>query len=421
LNTDQLEEYCKKEEYMTCTVAIATGLTSFRGNLLGWAQDTAHEWETLRITLVIPKKGNRYFKHCGPVPDEHFPILNEKGISIAGFHRSGMESLPYPGRPKYITEDELMRTSNSAREYLNTLSENMTKYGTLGFRGNNAIGRMIVDTKEGYLFEGANLIYGDPANYAIHGPMTDQVFACGNFFINSKLKVKAEAGIGVGYNRAKRAWELLIDRQYDCCNMEVPPRKEVENMPYLGAGITLPYFMSIFRDHGNLSPEEARMSNYVPEERGQKAVCCHGINVYTKCATICNVVEERTDLFSCLWTTFGQPCMSPFLPIYIGVNALPEDITKVSNPVARIFEDLRLTMEFHQDYAEKLKNFWTVFEIHTIEESYKVEKAATIFAEQGDIAEARSALTEFVHKKWEEATSLGKQWINILKDLPLSS
>ena len=39
----------------------------------GWAQDTGHNWETLRITLVILEKGSRYLKHCDSVPDEHFP------------------------------------------------------------------------------------------------------------------------------------------------------------------------------------------------------------------------------------------------------------------------------------------------------------------------------------------------------------
>ena len=48
----------------------------------GWAQDTGHNWEALRITLVILEKESRYLKHCGPVPDEHFPILREKGIAI---------------------------------------------------------------------------------------------------------------------------------------------------------------------------------------------------------------------------------------------------------------------------------------------------------------------------------------------------
>ena len=203
--------------------------------------------------------------------------------------------------------------------------------------------------------------------------------------------------------------------------METPRHEGSENMPYFGTGITLPYFMSIFRDHGNLPPAESRISNYVPEERGREAVCIHGINYYTKCATICNLVEDHTDLFSCLWITFGQPCLSPFLPVYIGVNALPEDITREANPVAKIFEDLRLAIEFHPDYAEKIKQYWTFFEIQTIEESNKMERAAATLADQGDITGVRNILTEFVSKKWEEATSLGKQWLETIKGLSLSS
>jgi hypothetical protein len=403
---------------MTCSAALAAGLTSVRGNLLAQAHDTGHEWETLRVELAIPEAGNRYLKTCGGGNDNLMPILSEKGIGIVGFFRPALEFAPYPGTPDRITEDELMRKSNSAQEYVSTWSENMTRYGTLGFRGIGSIGRMMVDTKEGYLLEGANWVYGNPANHAIHGPMTDQVFACGNFFVNSKLKMHAEAGIGAGYTRAKRIWELLIDRQYDCCVMEAAPHEEVNNLPIFGAGISLPYFMSIFRDHGNLAPEEGRLSNYVPEERGREAVCCHGMNHYTKCVTICNPVENHTDLFSCLWMTFGQPCLSPFLPIYIGVNALPEEITRESNPVARLFEDLRLALEFHPDYAERIKKYWTTFEIQTVEQSYKVETAAAVFADRGDIVGARAILTEFVNSKWIEATSLGKQWLKVLKDLP---
>jgi hypothetical protein len=405
---------------MTCSAALATGLTSFRGNLLAQSHDTGHFWGTLRIQLVIPGKGNRYLKTCGPGPDNLIPILSEKGIGIVGFARPSMEFPAYPGTPKRITEDELIMTSNSAREYISTWSENMTRYGTNGFMGGSSIGRMMVDTKEGYLFEGANWVYGDPANHAIHGPMTDQVFACGNFFVNSRLKGKAEAGIGAGHNRAKRIWELLIDRQYDCSVMETPHPPEAANMPYYGAGITLPYFMSIFRDHGSLPPVENRMSNYVPEERGQEAVCIHGLHYYTKCATICNIVEDHTDLFSCLWMTFGQPCLSPFLPVYIGVNALPEDITREFSPVAKIFEDLRLEMEFRPDYAEKIKQYCTIFEIQTIEESDKTERAAAALADKGDVAGARAILTEFVARKWEEGASLGRQWLEKIKEFPLA-
>jgi hypothetical protein len=119
--------------------------------------------------------------------------------------------------------------------------------------------------------------------------------------------------------------------------------------------------------------------------------------------------------------TFGQPCISPYLPVYIGVNKLPEDITSDANPVAKLFEDLRLAIEYHQEYAKKIQQYWTVFEIQTVEESFKVETAASALADKGDIAGARVLLTDFVNKKWAEATAMGKQWVDIFKALPLSS
>jgi len=403
---------------MACSAALATGLTSVRGNLLGQSYDTGYDWESIRVQLVIPEKGNRYLKSVGIGPEGLGPTLNEKGIGKVGFSRPTVQFPPYPGTPEYLSEDELMRISNSTREYVDLWSENMTRYGIPTTEG-GSIGRMLVDIKEGYLLEGANWIYGDPANHAIHGPMTDQVFACANFFVNTQLKKRAEWGIGAGYTRAKRVWELLIDRQYDC-SINEPGMSNVNprGLPHFGGGITLPYFMSILRDHGDLSPDEGRMSTYMPEDRGKESICCHGVVFHTKCAKICNPVENHTNLFSCLWMTFGQPCLSPFLPIYIGVNSVPDALSAKANPVSRVFEDLRLALEYHPENRDKVKHYWTVFELQTVEESYAVEGEATKLAGDGNLTAARALLTEFVNKKCTEALSKGKQWVEKLQSLP---
>jgi hypothetical protein len=73
--------------------------------------------------------------------------------------------------------------------------------------------------------------------------VNDQVFSVA-IFINSKLKVKAEAGIGAGYTRAKRVWKLLVDRQYDCSVDEAPPPKE--RKPYFLCRIST-HMMNIFQ------------------------------------------------------------------------------------------------------------------------------------------------------------------------------
>ena len=131
--------------------------------------------------------------------------------------------------------------------------------------------------------------------------MTDQVFASANFFISKRLKARAEAGIGSGYNRAKRLWELLIDRQYDCITMQPSlPSQDDGTMPasYHGGGITLSYFMKCLRDYGNVTPEEGRLSCYLAEERGHVALCAHGVFEYTTNAFFGVARPDHTNLFS---------------------------------------------------------------------------------------------------------------------------
>jgi hypothetical protein len=401
---------------MSCTGAMATGLTSVRGNLLGKTHDTPYDWETIRIQMVVPEEGYRYLKTVGPGPENLVPVLSEKGIGIVGFFRPAKAFAPYPGKPEYLTDYELMRTCGSAAEWVKTWSESMTRCGTP--EGPGSIARLMIDTREGYFIEGANWIYNDPSNHTVHGPMSNQVFACANFFISAKLKEHAEAGVGLGYNRAKRAWQLLIDRQFDCCAQEIWTGERV-NQPFYGSGITLPYLMSILRDHGNLPPEEARMSRYLPEERGKETICCHELMVHTKCATICHCVEEHPELLSCLWQTFGEPCLSPFVPVYIGVKEVPAEITGEANPVARVFEELRLALDYHPEFRQKIKDYWTTFEVHSVEESVRLEKEILALAGAGDTDGARVKLTEFVNKKLAEAVVHGRQWLDELKSLPI--
>jgi hypothetical protein len=63
------------------------------------------------------------------------------------------------------------------------------------------------------------------------------------------------------------------------------------------------------------------------EERGDSALCIHSLWEYTSNAFIGIARPDHTDLFSCEWITSSQPCISPFLPVYIGVNEIPKAMT----------------------------------------------------------------------------------------------
>jgi hypothetical protein len=384
-----------------CTGALVTGLTSLKGNMVGQCVDLGVGTGWPGLTLVTPKTGNRYL-----LEGESVVLINEKGVCRTQFYRAARKFPPYPGTPEYLSEGDLMRLSDSAAEYVALWSENVTKYGTP--KGPPAY--MIVDAKEGYLLEQVNFIYGDPENHNIIGPMTDNVFASANFFVSERLKAY-EAGIGLGYTRAKRLWEMLIDRQYDSITMQP------SDPFFAGSGISLPYFMSCFRDHGSLPLKEGRMSGYVPEERGQGALCIHGISDYTNHAFIGVARADHTELFSCEWMTPNQPCISPFLPLYIGINDVPEALG--TSEAFNLFEELRLAVEYHPEYRVEVTDYWKVFEIQTIEKSYGVEREAGKLSDAGKEEEARKLLTKFCEDTCNDALAVAQDMLKHLNKLPI--
>lgn len=393
----------KGESTGGCTGALVTGLTSAGGgNMVAQTMDLfAPFWQNVKVELVTPKDGYRCLSVAGMF-DRSMSALNEKGVGNTEFFRSA-GVIPYPGpdEPQRINSSELMQRADSARKFVELWSENATRYGIEFPSGAGA--HTITDPREGYLLEAANWVYNNPENHAIHGPMTDQVFAHANFFVTQRLKA-VEAGIGLGYIRAKRMWQLLIDRQYDSCMT-------------FARGLSLSYLMSCLRDHGNTSPEDHRFSVLgVSEERNHYTICTHGLKGYSTYAFICVARPDHTDLFSCLWMTFGQPCISPYLPFYIGINAVPESMS--TNAAAKVFEELRLIVEYHPEYRDKITHYWKIFDIHTMEESTALEGKVAILADGGKPGEARKLLTEFVANKCSEALSAASQIIDEIKDLP---
>jgi hypothetical protein len=401
---------------MSCTQAMVLGLTSQKGNMNGQNGDDGvgeRYWEHILVKLTIPDKGYRYLSHERSIekPTFEIPTLNEKGVSATEPGKFSQNFAPYPGKAEYLYLTDLMRTSGSAREYVQNWSENFTKYGYI-----SNVGRTIVDPREGYYIEGINFVFGDPRNHAIHGPMTDQIFAAGNFLVTERFK-QYEMGIGAGYNRAKRIWQMLIDRQYDCAVMSTSSAPGSGFSP--GIGITLPYFMSVWRDHGNISPEEQSISCYVPEERGALTVCCHGAAHRTAKGFLSVSVQNHTHLLCCMWMTFGQPCISPFLPFYIGINEVPKIASMRANPLAQLFENLRIAVEYHPEYRSEITRYFTIFEKQTIDQSEEIEADIHQLADNGKETEARTRLTEFVARKCNEALSVGTKWLEFLNSLPI--
>jgi dipeptidase len=173
--------------------------------------------------------------------------------------------------------------------------------------------------------------------------------------------------------------------------------------------------MSCFRDHGNLPPEDSRFSTLgVSEERNQATICTHGLRGYSSYSYISVARRDHTDLFSCLWTTFGQPCLSPYLPFYIGITAVPEAMRTTT--AAKLFEELRQAMEYDPEYRDEITHHWKIFDINTMEQASIVEGEAATLADKGNAAEARKRLTDFVAKRCDEALVVAEQVVENVKE-----
>jgi hypothetical protein len=84
-----------------------------------------------------------------------------------------------------------------------------------------------------------------------------------------------------------------------------------------------------------------------------------------------------------------------------------------------VFDKLRLTLEYHPEYREKITHYWRTLEMHTIEETIALEGEVAQLADSRKVDEARKRLTGFVASKCSEALSAADKMINELEKVPL--
>lgn len=159
------------------------------------------------------------------------------------------------------------------------------------------------------------------------------------------------------------------------------------------------------------------MSSYTPETMGPDAVCCHGSITKTVSAQVVNPEVTDTGLLSCAWVTQSQPCSSPYLPFYVGITEVPEVFR--TTEASEVFEELRLVLEYHPEYREKITRYWTVFELQAYEETLPLEAEVLALVNDEKVDKARKLLTEFVESKCDAALAAAREMIGMLESLPI--
>jgi predicted GIY-YIG superfamily endonuclease len=398
-----------------CTGGYALGLTSAEGNMLGATNDwfTPLDLKSCTVVLVKPAKGFRFLQCSLDTPTDWGTCLNEKGVCFRGFFREGYgKNPPAECEQKRIKIGDLMGRSTNAEKCVKLLTKNLTKCGT-GVESYWGQAMMIMDWRVGYLVEGLDYVYDSSDNHAILGPMNDVVFAHANFYLDKRLRER-QKGIGAGYSRAERMWELLVKQQYASITLQ----------PDIKSGITLPYMIKVLRDRGTLTPQDNVMSPYTTP--GQAAICLHGQEIMTYNAQVLIPAEENTDLLSVMWITLGEPNTTPFLPFYIGINDVP--LQCKTTEAAKVFHELRQVVNYHPEYFSRVQAYWTNFELQTIEEASRIEqeiknlmeevKDRKISREKAQ-KKSRRLLTEFVEITVGKALKSAQKMSGIIEKLPI--
>jgi len=210
------------------------------------------------------------------------------------------------------------------------------------------------------------------------GPLKNVFFAYGNYMLSPGMKAFEKKKRGE--KRALRAENLLKERT---------------------GAITLPFLFRLMRDH------ETPPDLSLPWDDGN--ICTHGYERDSRASGICVLDRQYPRWLSVLWASLNLPCLTPFLPFYIGIREVPFAFT--SARAYEIFEDLNLALGKSPSLREAACHFWEAFEYQTLREAVPYEGNVRLSLERKNEAKAEEMLTTFVFARTREALSSAEKML----------
>jgi len=146
----------------------------------------------------------------------------------------------------------------------------------------------------------------------------------------------------------------------------------------------------------------------------------------TYCGQIVRPSNRLTHLLSCIWSGLGFPLTSPYLPFYIGINEVPEELASGDREgsFASVFNTLynlvfeektvkgRRTLVPNTGRLRMMVEVWRSFDAGSLAQSEAIEANVESLAREGKAEEARTILTNFLRDRSSQAVSEAQKWIN---------
>jgi len=346
-----------------CTVLCSVGNCSLgRHGLVAENRDVASVGAAEIMVAGNPEGGNRYLGISTDGNPSSLTIgINEKGV-ISGMAARYCHPMSAQGIPAGVIINRCLQSAGSAEEMAAQIQ------AIIRTEGKNRAGSAFscADYRELYVVEG----YKKASE--IFGPLKDTVFAYANYALTDRLKRYEK--VSRGHQRATQAFTLLDQHR---------------------GALTVPFLIRFCRDHEH-PPDTA----YTWDDRN---ICTHGFGNDTRGSGICLSHRKYPHLLSVLWSAFNQPCKTPYVPFYIGINRLPKVYTHAE--AYTVFENLAVLLEYYPEYQTAVRTYWEAFEMQTLREGENMEKRVAELAEGRRTDAARELLTGFVAGKADRAVA----------------
>lgn len=380
------------ESDFECTGYIVTGQAAGGQSIICKNRDSSNWHEG--VALVIPDDGFKHIIIETDIPtegDEYGEALlhgiNEKGVGGATFAGTAIEEQRTPDEG--ITPAELaqraIQYSATAEEFVKAFEANLYEYGCSTKGGSLGC----VDVNEGWVCEYT------PKTTAMEGPIVDDYRIVSNQY--QIRSMKQYEGTNGAWNRIRRATQILESELYP--NFPGEPWERTWN---LKLAFAFP------RDNYQQFPEwwaSSRPINAYNEGGEPGGTVSAGISIPD---------EEFPGLLTTLWWAMDNPRNAPYIPLYIGITDVPDQIESYGTYESKdTFNKLRLLMHQDLDLREPLvMAVWAGFEARQFERTEELEAEVRALARDGQIDEAQELLTDFLQTQVDEVMSLLNQLVD---------
>lgn len=416
-----------EKEIYNCFTIIAGKQATADGSVL-MAHNEDDGGDQMLNMYIIPqnvKKGTaKYLWGEFPGMETADLFMNQYGVAIVSDQCPSREdkAIMTDGGILYDLRVTVAQKARSAREAIKIMGRLIDKYGY------RTSGRsyMVADHNEGWILSAVkgkhwvaarvpdNQVMIIPNNYVIdkinladtvnyagcddiityaeergwYNPSTDGVFSFRKAYSDSKTFYSPRNVI-----RHLSAIQYFTGKPYkddpDTFEFSINPAKKV----------TLQDMMNVLRSHG----ENTKFAMELKGEKGSHPNC-----ICYKTTVLSAIFQLRgnmpVEIGSVMWMTPYHPCVSSYIPWYIGMTHAPEKFGRYENPNDAIAKHLSDSKEMRNNYPEMI--YWQYLD--------RFDKINNNYA--GNIFDLRSSNADFQERLFKEQNGFEKKAIKISGD-----